>query len=383
MSLSRQPANRLVVNLENIAHNLAALRACLPAGSRVAGVVKADAYGHGLVPVARVLKKEGAEALAVASLDEAAVLRREGIEGPILILLGLWPGQAARALELEVTPILTSREAVEELAAAGRAAGRPATCHIKVDTGMGRLGLRPEECLEFLDWAAGLEGIRVTGLVSHLSTAGEPGDQHCRKQARIYLELLQACRRRGQQLPDSSLAGSGGALVPPPGLEDMPLMVRLGISLYGGLPSPGAAGRAELRDAMSFRSRLLAVRLAPAGTLVSYGGTYQVPRDTWLGVVPVGYSEGYPRTLSNRAVMLVGGRRVPVRGRVCMNLTMLDLGGLEPRPRPGDQVVLLGRQGEQEIALEELAQWADTISYEITCSLGAANPRHYQPPLTG
>ncbi len=382
MAMSRQPANQLAVNLDNIARNLAALRRRLPAGARVAGVVKADAYGHGLVPVARVLKHQGAEALAVASLEEAAALREAGIEGPILILLGLWPGEAGRALELGVTPILASRQALEELAAAGRAAGTRATCQVKVDTGMGRLGIRPRECLEFMDWAAGLEGLEITGLVSHLATAGEPGDSHCRRQARIYLELLQACRDKGHQLPDSSLAGSGGAMVPPPGLEHRPLVVRLGIALYGGLPSPGAAGRAELRDAMSFSSRLLDVRFAPAGTLVSYGGTYRVPRDTWLGVVPVGYSEGYPRTLSNRGLMLVGGRRVPVRGRVCMNLTMVDLGELEPRPRPGDAVVLLGRQDGEEISLEELAQRAGTISYEIACSLGAANPRRYQPPLT-
>ncbi len=382
MAISRQSANRLVINLDNIAHNLAALRRCLPPGSRVAGVVKADAYGHGLLPVARTLKEQGAEALAVASLEEAAALRQGGVEGPILVLLGLWPGQAERALELAVTPILTSREAVEELAAAGRAAGKRASCQVKVDTGMGRLGIQPRQCLEFMDWAAGREGLEVTGLVSHLATAGEAGDDHCRRQARIYLELLRACRERGHQLPDSSLAGSGGTLVPPPGLENVPLLARLGIALYGGLPSPGSAGRADLRDAMSLCSRLLAVRFAPAGTLVSYGGTYQVPRDTWLGVVPVGYSEGYPRTLSNRGVMLVGGRRVPVRGRVCMNLTMVDLGQLESRPRPGDEVVLLGRQGGEEISLEELARRAGTISYEIACCLGAANPRRYQPPLT-
>ena len=371
--------NRLLVDLEAIAHNLARLRALTPPGSRVAGVVKADAYGHGLLPAARLLVREGVEFLAVGALEEAARLRGDGPRPPILVLLGVWPDQARQAAKLELTPVVSDLEVCRALAAAGRELGRRATCQLKVDTGMGRLGVSPDECLELLERAAGLEGLEVTGLVSHLATAGEPGDAHCRRQAETFAGLLAACRERGFALPDSSLAGSGGVLVPPPALEGRPALARLGVALYGGLPSPGAAGRADLRGAMSFHSRLLAVRRVSAGTAVSYGLTWRAETDAWLGVIPVGYANGYPRSLSNRGRVLIGGTPAPIRGRVCMNLTVVELDGRRPRPQPGDEATLLGRQGDEEIAVGDLARRAGTISYEITCSLGAANPRVYSP----
>ena len=166
-------------------------------------------------------------------------------------------------------------------------------------------------------------------------------------------------------------------MAPPPASPGAPAYARLGIVLYGGLPDPASAGRADLRGVMSYRSRLLAVRPARAGSAVSYGATWVAPRDTWLGVVPVGYSDGYLRAASNRAAMLVGGRPAPVRGRVCMNLIVIDLEGFDPLPRPGEEVVLLGRQGQAEISADQLGDWAGTIGYEITCALGAANRRHY------
>ncbi len=367
--------NRLTVDLEAIAANLAALRNCLPPGTRVAGVVKADAYGHGLVPVARLLKSRGCEALAVAHLHEALSLRRAGVEGTIYLLLGIWPEQAALAVEHRLTPVTEHLEVCQALAAAGRASGRPATCQLKVDTGMGRLGLPPAQALEVLRRAAALEGLVVTGLVSHLATAGEPGCPHVAAQTRAFAELLARARQEGFPLPDSSLVGTGGTLVPPPDLPGPPGLARLGVGLYGGLPSPGAAGRTRLTTAMRFTSRLLKVHRVPAGTRVSYGGTWVAPADTWLGVVAAGYGDGYLRSLSNRGWMLVGGRRIPIRGRVCMNLTVVELA--EPLPARGDEVVLLGRQGQDQITVDELADWAGTIPYEITCALGAANPVEY------
>ncbi len=361
-----------------MAANLAALRALLPAGTRVAGVVKADAYGHGLSQVSRRLAAEGCEALAVATVDEGRAVRAAGVELPVLVLLGLPAGQAPEAVAARLTPVIADLESGRALAGAARAAGGEAGCQLKVDTGMGRLGTGPDQALELLEALAALPGLRVTGLVSHLATAGEPGCPHAAAQTRAYAELLAAARQRGHALPDSSLAGSGGVLAPPSGLPGPPGLVRVGISLYGGLPAAASAGAAELSDAMSLRTRLIAVKPVPAGTPVSYGRTWIAPADTVLGVVPVGYANGYLRSLSGRAMALVGGRRVPQRGRVCMNLTVLELGP-DAAERPGEPVVLLGAQGAERIGLEELAGWAGTISYEITCALGAANPRRFRP----
>ncbi len=377
--IAPNPDNRLLVDLAALEHNLAALRGILPAGTRVAGVVKADAYGHGLLPVARRLKAAGAEALAVATPAEGRLLRRAGVEGPVFLLLGARPGQTRQVAELDLTPITADLETFRALSAAGQALGRAVECQLKVDTGMGRLGVAWGECLEFLEALKGLPGIRLTGLASHLATAGDPASELAARQSRRFAELLTAARQAGWKLNDSSLAGSGGALAPPPQSPGPPSFARLGIALYGCLPDPASAGRAGLQPVMSFKSRLLAVRRAPAGTTVSYGATWRATADTWLGVVPAGYSDGYPRALSNRAHALVGGRPAPVRGRVCMNLTVLDLGGLEPLPTVGDEVVLLGRQGQAAIDADQLGDWAGTISYEITCGLGAANRRRYAP----
>jgi alanine racemase len=371
------PDNRLSVDLAAIVHNLRALRGLLPAGARVAGVVKADAYGHGLVPVARALKAAGAEALAVAVPAEGAHLRRAGVEGPVYLLLGVRADQAPQAARWDLTPICADMEVFRALDAAGRERGRPLPCQLKVDTGMGRLGVAVGDAWKILTQLNRLPGIELTGLVSHLATAGDPASDYARRQATAFADLLATARAQGLALADSSLAGSGGVLVPVGGLPAPPCLVRLGMALYGGLPDPASAGRADLRGAMSLTSRLLAVRRAPAGTLVSYGCTWRAERDTWLGVVPVGYSDGYPRALSNRAHMLVAGHPAPVRGRVCMNLTVVDLEGLDPMPEPGAPVTLLGRQGQAEITADQLAHWADTIPYEITCSLGAAFKRRY------
>ncbi len=374
---AQNPDNRLTVNLGAIAHNLEALRALLPRGARVAGVVKADAYGHGLVPVASTLKQAGAEALAVAALVEGEHLRKAGVEGPVYLLLGLRPDQARRAAARDLIPVCADMDIFRALDAAGRERGRPVPCQLKVDTGMGRLGVAVDQAVEMLEQLIRLPGLELTGLVSHLATAGDPASDHARRQTAAFAGLLSQARQRGLALADSSLAGSGGVLVPLRQMPSPPCLVRLGVALYGGLPDPASAGRADLQGAMSFTSRLLAVRRAPAGTLVSYGCTWRAKRDTWLGVVPAGYSDGYPRSASNRARMLVNGRLAPLRGRVCMNLMVIDLGGLDPLPRPGDSVTLLGRQGEAEISANQLAAWAGTIPYEITCSLGAANQRRY------
>lgn len=371
------PYSSLEVDLEAIAANLASVRSVLEPGARVAAVVKADAYGHGLAPVARRVLEAGAEMLAVAAWPEGRALRQAGITAPILLLLGFEPDQAPEVVGWDLTPLASRLECFQALDAAARAVGKRAACHLKVDTGMGRLGVdhaRAAAELEAL-WAMG--GLRLTGITSHLATGGDPECRHCRDQGRLFADLLGALRAAGYPLPDSSLCNSGGALCSPwPGQAPAGLH-RVGISLYGGLPHPAAAGRAELRTAMRLSSRLIEVRRVPAGGAVSYGRTWAAERDSILGAVPVGYADGYPRAASNRGHMLVRGRLVPIRGVVCMNLIMIDLTDLGDAPAPGEEVVLLGRQGEAEIKLDDLAGWSRTIGYEVACSLGRANPRVY------
>ncbi|MCB2225181.1 MAG: alanine racemase [Desulfarculaceae bacterium] len=373
------PDNLVTVDLDAVASNLAALRSLLPPGLGVAGVVKADAYGHGMVPVARRLKAEGAEALAVAVPREGVLLRRAGLEGPILVMMGLAPDSAQEVAAHDLIPFLTSMEEFDALSGAAKALGVEAACHLKIDTGMSRLGVHPHDALELLRAAAALPGLRVEGLASHLATSGEPGDAYARGQAEAFSLLLAEARAKGHALAQSSLAASGGVLAPPQGAPRGPGLVRLGISLYGGLPAEASAGRVELQGAMRFASRLALVKKVPAGTCVSYGCTWEAPQETWLGVVAAGYSDGYPRHASNAASVLINGRLAPIRGRVCMNAFMVELAGFDPLPSAGDEVVLLGSSGEAEISADQLGAWAGTISYEITCSLGAANRRVHRP----
>jgi alanine racemase len=274
---------------------------------------------------------------------------------------------------------LAAWEDFAALSQAARAGGTRATCHLKIDTGMSRLGVDPALALGLLERAAALPGLRVEGLASHLATSGVPGDPTAQEQAALFSSLLADARRRGHALPGSNLAASGGVLAPPASAPEPPGLVRLGIGLYGGLPAPDSQGAAPLRGAMRFTSRLAAVRRVPAGAGVSYGHTWRAPSDTWLGVVAAGYSDGYPRSASNNAQVLIQGRPAPLRGRVCMNAVMVDLTGFDPLPSPGEEVVLLGRSGAEEITADQLGQWAGTISYEITCSLGAANRRRHRP----
>ncbi|MBU1155841.1 MAG: alanine racemase, partial [Proteobacteria bacterium] len=319
-----------------------------------------------------------AEALAVAQVNEGALLRRAGIEGPILVLMGFTPEQASLAVAHDLSPFLGCWEDFAALSQAAQAGGTQGSCHLKIDTGMSRLGVSPGEALELLERVAALPGLKIEGMASHLATSGVPGDPTAREQATVFSSLLAEARRRGHALPASSLEASGGILARPQNAPEPPGLARLGISLYGGLRALESRGVAPLRTAMRFTSRLAAVRLAPAGSGVSYGHLWRAPQDTWLGVVAAGYSDGYPRSASGKAHALIQGRPAPVRGRVCMNAIMVDLTGFDPLPAPGEEVVLLGRSGAEEITADQLGGWADTISYEITCSLGAANRRRHR-----
>ena len=361
--------NRLEIDLGAIKANTATLCRLLPPGTSLAAVVKADGYGHGMVEAARAALDGGAQWLAVTSVPEAVVLRSQGLNHRIMVLGGPTEEELATVVELDLVAVVHDALQLVALEQLAKAAGRQIECHLKLDTGMGRLGLMPGEVLEALELTREFTHLRVGGLLSHLAT---PGTDHADAQAKVFMELLVEARARGWALANSSLLATGGLLHPPRDMPPPPGLVRVGVGLYGGLPEPHFPARVPLATSMRVSTRLIAVRRVPPGTRVSYGGTWVTKAPSVLGVVPLGYAEGYPRCASNRAQVLVGGQRAPVRGRVCMNLTVVELTHLPAAPKPGQEVVVLGPQGDGLISLDELAEWAGTIAYEVSCRFGTA-----------
>ncbi|MCB9794126.1 MAG: alanine racemase [Alphaproteobacteria bacterium] len=355
------------IDLERIVGNLAALRGQLQPGVATLAAVKGDAYGHGAVEVSRALRAAGVDWLGVALVEEGRELRAAGVEGPILCLEGVARDGAEEALELELTPMLFDLESARRLDAAARARGTPAAVHLKVDTGMGRLGVPYGEFEAFLDRIADFAWLRVEGLATHFAEA-ESDPTFTLEQGRRFREALRAAEDRYWS-PRLLHAANSAAAIGLPSLQFN--LVRAGIALYGVSPGPGLGQ--GLQAAMRVETRVLYVKNIPAGYGVSYGRRWTATRPTRLATLPVGYADGYPRSLSNKAEVLIHGQRCPVRGSVCMDMLMVDVTDVEPEVRPGDLVELLG----DTITAEELADRAGTISYEILCGFTNRVPRRY------
>ncbi len=365
---------KLGVDLGALEHNYRQLRSLCEPQVKMLGVVKADAYGHGLLPVARVLARAGADYLGVGSLEEGLTLRQAGLTTPILLLLGILPQEAERAVAADLEVTLFRRDVAEALAAAARSQMKKAKVHLKVDTGMGRLGLLPGDVPEFLAGLREYRQMEVLGLISHLAVADLEDKTYTLRQLQEFSNLLAAVRGQGWALPLSHISNSAALWE----LKEAHLaLVRPGLMLYGSPPAPHRPPPVELRPVMTLTTEVLQLKRLPSEHSISYGCTYTTSDWCDLAVLPVGYCNGYNRLLSNRGEVLVQGRRAPIRGRVCMNLTMVEVTGI-PGVKEGDRVTLLGADGEDRISAEDLAAWADTISYEVYCLLGAANLRRYK-----
>jgi alanine racemase len=363
----------LSIDLAALAHNYRQLRRWCAPDVRLLAVVKADAYGHGLVPAARTLAAAGADYLGAGSLDEGLALRQAGLNLPVLLLLGILPQEADAAAAHRLDAALYRLDVAEALAAAAARQGRTVRVHLKVDTGMGRLGVLPQEVTPFLARLREWPQVEVMGLISHLAVADEADKSYTLQQVGEFARLLAEARGQGWELPLSHISNSAA-------LWELPQahfhLVRPGIMLYGSAPAADRPPPLELKPVMRLASQVAQVKRLPPGSSISYGRTHITQDWCDLAVAPVGYANGYPRLLSNRGAMLIHGRRVPIRGRVCMNLTMVEVTGL-PEVRPGDPITLLGADGGQRLTADDLAGWANTINYEIHCALGAANPRRY------
>jgi alanine racemase len=362
------------ISLRAITHNLQTVQGIVK-NRPVIAVVKADAYGHGAVEVSRQLLKEGIPCLAVAYTGEAKELREAGIDAPVIVLFDR--GDIRDYFDLDLIPVVYTLDAASALSREAGKRGTVKKVHVKIDTGMGRLGLNGNCVLEDLTKISEMPGLEITGLLSHFSEA----DLLDRSFARLQLERFNAVREaisekfKGKIL--SHMANSAAVLA----FEDAHLdAVRPGLILYGHSPimqvSDPPGFDIDLIPAMTVKTRLLCIRNIPSGTPISYGRTFVTKRQSRIGVIAIGYADGYSRAFSNKGEMLVGGKRVPVVGRVCMDLTMVDLTDVTEAEEK-DEVVMLGRQGNELITANELASKANTISYEILTSLGSRSQRVY------
>lgn len=367
--------NRVEIDLDSLRYNYRSIRDLAGVNVRVMAVIKSDAYGHGMVEAARTLALEGATVFGVAETNEGVSLREAGIKGDIVVLLGCMAENYADIIAYDLTPVVFNRETLKGLA--GRAAneGKEVGVHLKIDTGMGRLGILPHQMPEYLDILDGLKGVKLAGVLSHFPMADSSDPSGTDEQGREFAVLMKDVKSRfGNQV--AHIANSA-AIIRNTGSHMN--MVRPGIALYGYCPSPADdfCASLALRPVMSFKSRVIQVKDVPAGTGISYGHTYTTTRPTRLAVIPVGYDNGYLRTLSGRALVLIGGKKLPVLGRICMNACMVDVTDLDHAVKAGDEVVLLGRQGQEQITADEIASWLETISYEVLCLLGGKNRKIY------
>ncbi len=368
-------ATRAEIDLAALRHNAAALRRAA-GGTPMAAVIKADAYGHGAVEVARGLVGL-CDQLAVSLIEEGVELRDAGISLPILVMGPSLAGGHRELVDRDLTAVVSDAGDLDALAAIGRARARPVPIHIKVDTGMSRLGIAPAELGKLVARALSGGGVELAGLCTHFASADLPDIAGARSithaQLAVFERALLDAHDAGAQGLCRHAANSAAVIRFPAARFDL---VRPGLGLYGNGLSP--AGEDALRPVMRLVSQIAQVRAVAAGQAVSYGGLWRAARDSRVAVLPIGYADGYPRRLTGSAEVLVKGRRCPVVGAISMDMTLVDVTSLGHDAGVGDAVVLLGAQGEQRITAAELAERAGVTEYEVTCAVSKRVPRAYR-----
>jgi len=360
------------VDLEAIRHNLRAIRTLLPATTKVMAVVKADAYGHGAVMCSRACLEGGASFLGVATLEEAIELHQAFPETSIVILGPVVPEAASWVVSNCIRAMVSSLDLAEALSQEAVYQQKEAVIHVKVDTGMGRIGAAPEELLPLVSKIKSLPGLRIEGLATHFATA-DCDPEYMRYQLAVFHRAVERLKAQGIKIPLAHAANSAAILSLP---ESHYHMVRPGLLVYGIPPFAGAEEILRLRPALSWKARVALVRHLPAGAATGYGCTCRLSRDSVLAALPVGYADGFPRALSNRGFVLIGGQRAPVMGRVCMDQCMVDVTDI-PRIKVGEEAVLIGRQKDKMVGVNDMADLADTIHHEIVSRIGRRVPRVY------
>lgn len=364
------------IDLDRFEENLDRIEERLSAGTGLIAVVKADGYGHGAVELSSEVleKRDRIKGYATASLDEALVLAPY-IKKPILILGYTFPEQYPALIEKEIRPTIFEWESAVRLSETAVALGCIAKIHIKLDTGMGRIGYRIDETsADEIVRISQLPGIEIEGIFTHFARADETDKTAAHKQITLYEQMIQMLLDRGLTIPIHHMANSAGILELPASHADL---ARAGIILYGLSPS-GEVGveKTGIRPILTLKSRVIYVKELPAGSAISYGGTYVTERDARIATVPVGYGDGYPRSLSSKGCVLIHGKKAPICGRVCMDQFMVDVTDI-PDVRQGDEVILIGEDGGEAIRMDELGDISGRFNYELACDLGKRIPRTY------
>lgn len=361
------------IDLANISHNIKEIRKIVDPITRIMPIVKNDGYGHGMIEISKTVLNAGADALGVSVLDEAIDLRQAGITEPILLLKSIATSQAEQILRYGITPAVFTMDVANALSSLGLSHNCSIKIHIKIDTGMGRLGVLEQDALEFIKRVYSLPCIEIQGIFSHLANSDESDKTYAEEQFRKFQEICTQLSIEGINIPIKHISNSAAIL-------DLPSMnldlVRPGISIYGLFPSKMVSRRINLKPAMRFKTRVWHLKTLPIPRYISYGKTYKTAPNSVVAVLSVGYSSGYSRLLSNKAEVLVQGKRANVIGRVTMDNVMIDVTHI-PDITIGEEVVLFGTQLNESISIDEVAEIIGTINYEVVCLVGANNPRFY------
>lgn len=362
------------VDLDVVRANVRTLKE-LVAPAALCAVVKADGYGHGAVAVSRAALDAGADCLAVALVEEGVLLREAGIDAPALVLSEPVPAAAEAVVAHRLTPVVYTATAIDALAKAVRTHGasEPLPVHLKVDTGMHRVGCDPADALELAAQVFDRAELVLAGVCTHFAVADEPGNDYTAGQQRAFDDVLAQLRERGLPTGVVHACNTAGAITRPQAHYDM---VRFGIGIYGVAPSVALAGAVDLVPALSVKASVAHVHALPAGARLSYGLRYETSKPTTVATVPIGYADGVPRELADHGgEVLIGGHRCPMAGTVTMDQLMVDVG--DQAVAVGDEVVLIGRQGDEVITAQDWADLMDTIPYTIVCGVGPRVPRRY------
>lgn len=364
------------IDLDAAAYNMEQMKNRIGGGARLIAVVKTDAYGHGAVPLAEVFEKlDYVWGYAVATLDEGIVLRKHGIKKPILVLGCVFPDQYDDMVRNEIRAAVYMEEMAGKIAEAAERAGKKAYIHIKVDTGMGRIGFPvTEESADIIDRISRMENIEVEGMFTHFAKADERDKTYTYEQHRKFMWMKVQMEKRNVVIPYYDCDNSAGIIDFPDMKHDL---ARAGISTYGMYPSEEVNRDAvDLKPVLSLVSHVIFVKTVEPGTSISYGGTFVAPKQMKVATIPVGYGDGYPRSLSNKGCVLIHGKRARILGRVCMDQFMVDVTDI-PEVQFMDQAVLIGEDQDDRITVEELAELSGRFNYEFVCCLGKRIPRVY------
>jgi alanine racemase len=361
------------IDLGSLEFNYRQLQKRIPEGVNLLAVVKADAYGHGAVPVSRKLENLGVAYLGVAISDEGVELRKGGVKAPILVLGGIYKESLNQVLEYNLTPVVFGKDSLEMLAKAAKRREKKARVHVKVDTGMGRLGVPLDLWPAFLRELKRFPEIEIEGILSHFSMTDED-EAFTTHQWGEFQGAVSCAKEMGILCKYLHMANSGTLIAFPSYLGNL---VRPGIMLYGAYPSSTFRDMIPLRPVMTLKTRIHFLKSVAPGTRISYGGAFVAKRESQIATLPIGYADGYNRHLSNQGEVLIRGKRAPIVGKVCMDLIMVDVTEI-PDVSLGDEIILIGKQGNEEITVDEIAKKIGSISYEVLCSVGKRVPRVYK-----